>query len=128
MDHQIEHCVKSDGSQCTSCCQVLTLAADKRTYLSWSRYIGPEVKRIREILVPISKRRAKKINRAMVKQVGDAMTYYKCKKLTDKGCGDYKRRPKMCRDYPYYGRTKKQVKESGETCHYDDECTFYISL
>lgn len=114
------HCVVN-GSRCTKCCQVLQINVH-RNYLFKNNVVDGDT--LRSMLIPISKRRAKIINSRMVDIAGSSVFYYKCKNLTEKGCGIYDKRPDMCSGYPDYGRERIEVKEYGGGLYHQD-CTYY---
>lgn len=86
----------------------------------------------------ITKRKAKKINPHLVSIVKNSQSYFTCKHLSESGCGNYENRPKICSQYPYYGKTpeefiKTYVTDPGDDYKgkkglYTDDCTFYIEL
>lgn len=135
-----------DGQRCTKCCQAIVLsmpAHDVFKKLRMSRDFTGEVRGdlsfVGENWVPISRRRAKKINPYMVamqrRVVIDAghktskliqkVSYWTCNNLTPSGCGVYEDRPSVCRDYPVYPvYSADYVKElAGRPADYRPECT-----
>lgn len=130
-----EHCM-INGERCSKCCEVLTIKSSKN-FREWMRYVRrygyPKDyigDKIYDMIRPISKRRAKKLNPHLVEKVGSRSNYWTCKHFTGSGCGDYENRPKMCSAYPHYGRTLKEWEESDEYKWgglYHIECTFYTN-
>lgn len=135
-----------DRERCSKCCEVLTIRTSVN-FREWQRYVRRfGYSHLNDIEYPkkselqiysmtrqISKRRAKKINPHLIKIVGNNQSYFTCKHLGESGCGNYENRPKMCSEYPYYGKTKDEffqlnkglVSEKGL---YTDDCTYYIEL
>lgn len=128
-----EHCM-INGKRCSKCCEVLTIRLTKN-FNDWRKYVRRygypsdyNGEKVHSMLRPISKRRAKKLNPHLVKIVGSKSNYWTCKHFTGSGCGDYENRPRMCSDYPYYGRTEKEWVESPEYKIgglYHINCTFF---
>lgn len=106
-----EHCV-INGERCSKCCEVLTISESKN-FRAWRAYarkhddpdLTDEMVKISLMVKKISKRRAKKVSPHLVRVASNAQAYFTCKNFTGTGCGAYENRPKMCSDYPYYGRT-----------------------
>ena len=127
-----EHCV-INGVRCSKCCEVLTIRSSKTLRdLMFDRNDHPDGievgERPQRLLRPISKRRAKLLNPTLVSVVNNDQSYFTCKNFTGDGCADYDNRPAMCANYPYYGRSEQEWKESEERQRgglYHIECTFY---
>lgn len=124
----MEHCIV-DGKRCSKCCDIIILNGQKRMLsLMKSLRRGEFNSQDMEILRKISKRRAKKRNPYLVKRMqGKDVTFFTCKHFNGDGCGNYQERPKMCRDYPHYGRSdlefaKQQYIHGPE---YSKDCTYY---
>lgn len=130
----MDHCI-IEGKRCTTCCQALGLQVNKpvREWIKYSRSnknITPieDTHKIVSMLIPISKRRAKKINPYIFSIFDSRYSYFKCKNLTLKGCGIYESRPNMCKGYPYYGKSKEQFLNLKLKPDYREDCTWFIDL
>ena len=132
----MEHCV-INGKRCSKCCEVLILDENKNIRDNINYAIKNGIDHIHKsnpnrlifsMLRKISKRRAKKINPPLVKEVRNKRSYYTCKNLTSKGCGIYDNRPLMCSGYPYYGLTPDEFAKTNEKPIYNSDCTYFIKL
>lgn len=134
----MEHCMVN-GERCSKCCEVLTMRESKnfRDWRSYARRYGypdnTKVDKIHHMVRKISKRRAKKINPHLLSEVGKdkSQHYFTCKNLTENGCGAYESRPRMCSEFPHYGRTEREWQESDEFKGgglYDKDCTYHIQI
>lgn len=128
----MEHCLIK-GARCTKCCQVLTIHVGKN-YKDWCKYVrryGYPVdfkgSRVYHLFRQISKRRAKKINRHLVEQIGNSQQYFTCKNLCEKGCKDYSNRPDTCSGYPFYGRNR-EVMSVEQLPLYSPDCTYFVEI
>lgn len=126
-----------DGKRCSKCCEVLTISESKsfREWRAYARRYGrPDNFKgdwIYQMLRKISKRRAKKINPKLVSRVGSNQSYWLCKYHSGSGCDNYEGRPRMCSEYPYYGRTLEEWQKSEEMKRgalYTEGCTYYIEV
>ena len=145
-----EHCM-IDGERCSKCCEVLTISENKliRAWLQYARRVDfkdfePDDNSPKKeyqtywMIKKISKRKAKLINPHLVSIVKNNQSYFTCKHLTDKGCGNYENRPSICSGYPYYGKSKEEFiktniqtlpeNDKGKSGLYTDGCTYYIEL
>lgn len=114
-----------NGKQCTQCCRAITLSYTRR-YLgkAW----GYDAKFILANWKQISRRRAKKKNPYMVRELGKRRhTFWHCARVTDAGCSVYDDRPNVCSGYPLYGqaydRVAKLYAERGFKPEYHPDCT-----
>lgn len=116
-------CTKQDGSKCTKCCEVLGVylpfqvrAWNREKYNNWNGTYQ-EFDKLRSMLIPVSKRRAKKINKYAVGMFPDKTGWFKCKNLVEGvGCGDYENRPTMCSDF---GNSYDPLDSYSPTCAED---------
>lgn len=107
------------------CCKAINLPYSYReiTKLGRSGEGDNDAKFIVDNWIPISKRRAKKINPYLVKrnEHNIKLTFWQCKQLTDSGCGVYDTRPDVCRNYPMYTREADYLSQF--IPEYHPECT-----
>lgn len=115
-----------NGKQCTACCRAITLAYSRRRLLKMP--YGGDAKFVLENWKPLSRRRAKKKNQYMIKSTtAKATKYWHCNKVTDTGCSVYDRRPRVCSDYPLYGKNRDELamaySEKNIPPEYHPDCT-----
>lgn len=127
----VEHCV-IDGKLCSKCCEVLMGRYDSR-HISISKKLRYDhsLKSTYPdfwIMRKISKRRAKKINPYTVKLAGNNREYFTCVNYKGGRCTDYEGRPRMCSNYPYYGKTEEVFKALRYQPEYREDCTYFINL
>lgn len=110
-----------NGVRCTKCCEAIHIPR-KAAHDIWTRdattiYVDQQL--VRAKWIPISKRRAKKINPYMF-STGESyqdMAFFKCKSLTKMRCGDYDNRPRVCRSYGEKG---------GSAGMYSPDCNIFL--
>ena len=139
----MEHCIV-DGKRCSKCCEVLTInmGSNGKKWMEYARRVDfdtfePEKGQDKKeyqlywMIKKITKRKAKKINPYLVSVISNRQQYFTCKHLISSGCSNYENRPKICSQYPYYGKTESEFLESEENKKgglYTPDCTFYIEL
>lgn len=114
-------CTKEDGKSCTMCCEAIGLTPNNKGAVQFKRRkiisnITDSDKYLK-LLVPISKRRAKKRNRHAVKVFPSNTFWFTCRNLkVGVGCTDYENRPDMCVSF---GGTGSTYDEYSPTCNSD---------
>lgn len=140
----MEHCM-INGERCHDCCKVIRIVAnqgyknfvrkfpDNRADWDLSDY-SDERQKIADMLIPIKKRRAKKINPQMFKYKDKGLrkwaqkaSHFLCKHLVNGVCTNYENRPGMCSGYPYYGKTKEEFLSTSGVGEYNPDCTWFIN-
>ena len=96
-------CIAVGNKRCTKCCEAIHIAT-KAYFNLWkpsratTTYTDGD--KIRSYWLPISKRRAKKINPCITTKGNVGMSYFKCKKLTKGiGCSVHSDKPQVCLSY-----------------------------
>jgi len=126
-----------NGTQCTSCCR--TIHANMRQQLrkvhrdGLKTTPGSDLDFARKHWKPMSRRLAKKKNPYSVavsdaaKTLAGAM-FFSCSKVGHDGCTVYESRPKVCSQYPRYGRTEEEWNAllAFRRADYRADCTQYI--
>lgn len=144
----MEHCM-INGKRCHDCCKVLLIHSSYRYEEFVRKYPSnagnynmdaesDDYKNIADMLIPIKKRQAKKINPSLFKNPRKEIRewadrkdigYFKCRHLVDGVCTNYENRPNMCSGYPYYGKTKEEFLETYSGAgEYNPDCTWFIDL
>lgn len=124
-----EPCV-INGKQCTQCCRVIVLG--KNLTRSLKNNCSSDAAFVRANWKPMSKRRAKKANpyifsgsRFNKDALRANVHYFRCARVTDKGCSVYERRPRVCSGYPRYDMSDEDLFKTyaGKTPEYRADCT-----
>lgn len=113
-------CITKGNVRCTKCCQAIHMMAGawRKMKLKKASYVDGDI--VMSKWVRISRRRAKKINPFIMANGHEngKMDYFKCKSLTEHGCGDYEGRPDICRSFnPQKG---DQHTTYSPTCKFDN--------
>lgn len=120
---------------CTKCCQAIGINGVAAAEIKKGSDNYLEGQWIRDNWEEISTWEALSINPYLGSNWDISTQFYKCKNLTDKGCGIYEVRPNICRGYPWYNDSiteLKKIEVSLNNKHtandYSETCAYKINF
>lgn len=117
----------SSCNGCTKCCELIAIDNVPQENLIRSKL--PYWK-------PVNKHIAEQINKRLVnsyEQKNKNPLYYTCQNLTEFGCGIHDSSPKVCKDYPLYGKTVEEfislsIFDPPTATEYTEHCNYIEGL